>query len=211
MGIKESHFGHKKTPLHLRFEGVTLGIKESHFGHKPHGGVGVMTFFCTCTHVRFYTFATHHMGWGGVGMLTFFCTCTHVRLYTLGTHHMGWGGVGTMTFFCTCTHVRLYTLGTHHMGWGGVGMMTFLCTSTQVRFYTLGTHRMGWGGGDDDVLLHLHTCETLHFGHASHGMGWVGMLTFFCACAHVRLYTLGTHHMGWGGVGVMRSFALAHM
>ena len=89
-------------------------------------------------------------------------------------------------------------------------------------------------GGDDDVLLHLHTCETLHFGHTSHGMGWwdddvllhlhtcetlhfgyashgVGMLTIFCACTHVRLYTLGTHHMGWGGVGMMRSFALAHM
>ena len=26
-----------------------------------------MTFLCTCTHVRFYTLATHHMGWGGVG------------------------------------------------------------------------------------------------------------------------------------------------
>ena len=32
---------------------------------------------------------------------------------------------------------------------------------------------MGWGG-DDDVPLHLHTCETLHFGHTSHGMGWGG-------------------------------------
>ena len=35
------------------------------------------------------------MGWGGVGMMTFLCTSTHVRFYTLGTHdHMGWGGVG---------------------------------------------------------------------------------------------------------------------
>ena len=94
----------------------------------------------------------HGIGWGGVG----------------------WGGVGVLTFFCTCTHVRFYTFATHHMGWGGVGMMTFLCTSTHVRFYTLGTHdHMGWGG-DDDVLLHLHTCETLHFGHTSHGMGWWG-------------------------------------
>ena len=25
------------------------------------------------------------MGWGGVGMLTFFCTCTHVRIYSLCT------------------------------------------------------------------------------------------------------------------------------
>ena len=54
--------------------------------------------------------------------MTFFCTCTHVRFYTLGTHHMGYGGVGMMTFLCTSTHVRFYTLGTHdHMGWGGVG------------------------------------------------------------------------------------------
>ena len=102
-----------------------MGIKETHFGHKPHG--------------------------------------------------IGWGGVGVMTFFCTCTHVRFYTLATHHMGWGG--------------------------GGDADVLLHLHTCEILHFGHTSHGMGWGGVLTFFCTCTHVRFYTLGTHHMGWGGEG----------
>ena len=75
----------------------------------------------TCEILHFCD-TSHGLGWGGVGMLTFFCTCTHVRLYTLGTHHMGWGGVGTMTFFCTCTHVRFYTLGTHdHMGWGGVG------------------------------------------------------------------------------------------
>ena len=45
--------------------------------------------------------------------------------------------------------MRLYALGTHHM------------------------HGMGWGG-DDDVLLHLHTCETLHVGRASHGLGWGG-------------------------------------
>ena len=106
-----------------------------------------------------------------------------------------------MTFFCTCTHV-----------------------CTHVRFYTLATHGVGWGG-DDDVLLHLHTCEILHFGHTSHGMGWggdddvllhvrlytlgthhmgwggVGMMTFFCTCTHVRSDTLGTHKMGWGGVG----------
>ena len=84
------------------------------------------------------------MGWGGDADVL-------LRLHTCETlhfrhtsHGMGWGGDDA--FFCTCTHVRLYTLGTHHMGWGG----------------------------DDDVLLHLHTFETLHFGHASHGMGWGG-------------------------------------
>ena len=80
-------------------------------------------------------------------------------------------------------------------------MMTFFCTCTHVRLYTLGTHRMGWGGGDDDVLLHLHTCETLHFGHASHGVGWGGD-----ADVVLRLHTCETlhfghasHGMGWGG------------
>ena len=80
-------------------------------------------------------------------------------------------------------------------------MMTFFCTCTHVRLYTLGTHRMGWGGGDDDVLLHLHTCEILHFGHSSHGMGWGGD-----ADVLLRLHTCETlhfghtsHGMGWGG------------
>ena len=65
-----------------------------------------------------------------------------------------------------------------------------------MRLYTLGTHRMGWGGGDDDVLLHLHTCETLHFGHASHGMGWGGD-----ADVLLRLHTCEIAHITWDGVG----------
>ena len=43
--------------------------------------------------------------------------------------------------------------------WGGVGMMTFICTCTHVTCYaTDGV--VGWGG-DDDVHLHLHTCDML--------------------------------------------------
>ena len=104
-----------------------------------------------------------------------------------------------LTFFCTCTHVRLYTLGTHHMGWGGDADVLLHLHTCKILHFGHTSHGIGWGGGDD-VLLHLHTCETLHFGHASHGM------TFLCTCTHVRLYTLGTHHMGWGGVGMLTFF-----
>ena len=96
--------------------------------------------------------------------------------------------------------MRFYTLGTHHVGWGGVGwggdadVLLHLHTCEILHFGHT-SHGMGWGG-DDDVLLHLHTCEILHFGHTSHGMG---MMTFLCTCTHVRFYTLVTHHMGWGG------------
>ena len=34
------------------------------------------------------------VGWGGVGMMTFICTCTHVWCYATGCFMWGWGGVG---------------------------------------------------------------------------------------------------------------------
>ena len=99
---------------------------------------------------------------------------------------MGWDAA-VLLHLHTC-EILHFGHTSHGMGWGGVGMLTFFCTCTHVRFYTLGTpHGMGWGG-DDDVLLHLHTCETLHFGHASHGMGWgrdADVLLHLQALAHM--------------------------
>ena len=109
---------------------------------------------------------------------------------------MGWGGVGTLTVFCTCTHVRFYTLGRHHMGWGGVGWGCWRSFALAHMWgSTLWAHitwdGVGWGWWRSFALAHMwdstlwaritwdgvgwgRWCETLHFGHASHGMGWGG-------------------------------------
>ena len=60
---------------------------------------------------------------------------------------------------------------------------------------------MGWVG-DDDVLC---TCT-----HVTCGVGWVGDDDVLCTCTHVTCYaTAGV--VGWGGLGMMTFFALAHM
>ena len=42
------------------------------------------------------------------------------------------------------------------------------------------------------------------------GVGWVGDDNVFCTCTHVTCYaTAGV--VGWGGLGMMTFFALAHM
>ena len=102
---------------------------------------------------------------------------------------MGWGGDADVRLHLHTCVILHFGHTSHGIGWGGLGMMTFFGTCTHVRFYTLGNitwDTVGWGG-DDDVLWHLHTCEILHFGHTSHGIGWggLGMMTFFGTCTHV--------------------------
>ena len=42
------------------------------------------------------------------------------------------------------------------------------------------------------------------------GVGWVGDDDVLCTCTHVTCYaTAGV--VGWGGLGMMTFFALAHM
>ena len=86
------------------------------------------------------------------------------------------------------------------VGWGGVGMMTFFELEHMVdATHTWWMLRNCWGGvgwgRDDDILW---TCT--HGGcYATAGVGWggVGMMTFF-GLAHM---VDATQLLGWGGVG----------
>ena len=67
---------------------------------------------------------------------------------------------------------------------------------------------VGWGGGVGRSL-HLHTCDMLRNCWGG-GVGWVGDDDVLCTCTHVTCYaTAGV--VGWGGLGMMTFFALAHM
>ena len=65
---------------------------------------------------------------------------------------------------------------------------------------------VGWGWWRS---LHLHTCDMLRNCWGG-GVGWVGDDGVLCTCTHVTCYaTAGV--VGWGGLGMMTFFALAHM
>ena len=72
--------------------------------------------------------------------------------------------MGVMTLFCSCTHVRFFSLA--HITWDGVG----------------------WGRWRS--FLHFHTCEPLHVGHASHGVGWGGDAYLLCTTKYYSSTTL---------------------
>ena len=55
------------------------------------------------------------------------------------------------------------------VGWGGDDDVPLHFHTCEILHFGHTSHGIRWGG-DADVLLHLHTCETLHFGHTSHGM-----------------------------------------
>ena len=108
---------------------------------------------------------------------------------------------------CTCTHVTCYaTAGV--VGWGGLGMMTFFALAHMWH----ATQLPGWWGGVGWGWwrsLHLHTCDMLRNCWGG-GVGWVGDDDVLCTCTHVTCYaTAGV--VGWGGLGMMTFFALAHM
>ena len=81
---------------------------------------------------------------------------------------------------------------------------------------------VGWGG-DDNVLwtcthgrcyatacsLHLHTWSVLRKSWDGVGLGWGGDDNVLWTCTHGRCYA--SHGMGWGGVGMITFFELAHM
>ena len=143
------------------------------------------------------------MGWGGGDdVLLHLHTCEILHLGDT-SHGMGWGGVGMLTFFCTSTHVRFYTWGTHdHMGWGGDDDVLLHLHTCETLHFGHASHGMGWGG-DADVLLHLHTCEILHFGHASHGMGWGGGdadVLLHLHTCEILHFGHTSHGMGWVGM-----------
>ena len=111
-----------------------------------------------------------------------------------------------MTFFGLAHMVD----ATQLLGWGGVGWGRdddILWTWTHGGCYAHmvdATQLLGWGR-DDDILW---TCT--HGGcYATAGVGWggVGMMTFF-GLAHM---VDATQLLGWGGVGMMTFFELAHM
>ena len=119
-----------------------------------------------------------------------------VYIYTLGA----WGSPGTpapMGFI----YMKL--------GWGGVGMVTFLalarwggdgnvpCTCTHGRCYAT------------SCSLHLHTWSVLRKSWDWGGVGWGGDDNVLWTCTHGRCYA--SHGMGWGGVGMITFFELAHM
>ena len=129
-------------------------------------------------------------------------------------HGVGWGGDDNV--LCTCTHgwcyatscfLHLHTWSVlrNTMGWGGVGMITFFalahmvgatqhhvsCTCTHGRCYAT-----PWVGcGDDNVL-----CTCTH--------GWCYATSCFL---HLHTWSVPRNTMGWGGVGMITFFALAHM
>ena len=124
---------------------------------------GLLTSFCTCSHVRCYTvhvfFTWSHIpsGGGAVNVLLHLLTCSMLRfrrlLYMI-THTFGWGGL--LTSFCTCSHVRCYasdvffTWSHIPSGGGAVNVLLHLLTCSMLRFRRLLhmiTHTFGWGGG----------------------------------------------------------------
>ena len=121
-----------------------------------------------------------------------------------------WGGVGWVgddDVLCTCTHVTCYaTAGV--VGWGGLGMMTFFALAHMWH----ATQLLGWWGGVGWGWwrsLHWHTCDMLRNCWGG-GVGWVGDDDVLCTGTHVTCYaTAGV--VGWGGLGLMTFFALAHM
>ena len=94
------------------------------------------------------------------------------------------------------------------VGWGGLGMMTFFALAHMWH----ATQLLGWWGGVGWGWwrsLHLHTCDMLRNCWGG-GVGWVGDDDVLCTCTHVTCYaTAGV--VGWGGLGMMTFFALAHM
>ena len=70
----------------------------------------------------------------------------------------------------------------------------------------VGRGGVGWGWWRS---LHLYTCDMLRNCWGG-GLGWVGDDDVLCTCTHVTCYaTAGV--VGWGGLGMMTFFALAHM
>ena len=90
----------------------------------------------------------------------------------------------------------------------GLGMMTFFALAHMWH----ATQLLGWWGGVGWGWwrsLHLHTCDMLRNCWGG-GVGCVGDDDVLCTCTHVTCYaTAGV--VGWGGLGMMTFFALAHM
>ena len=166
--------GYDDVPSHLR---TCLMLRNRMF----HVGVGwVWWRFILHLHTCFDATQQDGFmwGWGGVGMMTFLCTCTHVWCYATGCFMWGWGGEGWVWWrsfalahmfdatqqdvscgggvgwggyddvhlhlhTCLMLRNRMFHVG---VGWGGVGMMTFLCTCTHVWCYATGCFMWGWGG-----------------------------------------------------------------
>ena len=111
---------------------------------------------------------------------------------------VGWGWWRSLHLH-TCDMLRNCWGG--GVGWGGDDV---LCTCTHLTCYA--TAGVGWGWWRS---LHLHTCDMLRNCWGG-GVGWVGDDDVLCTCTHVTCYaTAGV--VGWGGLGMMTFFALAHM
>ena len=76
-----------------------------------------------------------------------------------------------------------------HFTWDGDDDALLLLHTCEILFF--GTHHMGWGGvGRWRSFLHFHTCEPLHVGHASHGVGSGGDAYLLCTTKYYSSTTL---------------------